>query len=81
MFKIKQYNDILDYIKRTYLQTVIVIFLLSLGVTKTNFTLSLISLYLLVTYAIVKCIALQQSVNKTNDKNIKFSWLTKAWFV
>lgn len=78
MFKIKEYDNVTDYAKKTVISTIIILVLLSFGFCKTNFLISLISLYLLLTYAIVKSIALFQSVNVSNEKNIKFSWLTRV---
>lgn len=78
MFKVKEYSNIENYMKRTALTTSTIIFILSIGLTKTNFIVSLLSLYLLVTYMIIKSLAIMQSVNVTEEKNTKFSWLTRT---
>ena len=78
MFKVREYKDVVEYSKRTALQTLAILMILSIGFTKTNFSVSLVSLYLLATYTLVKVLALAQAIDVTEEKNTKFSWLTRA---
>ena len=78
MFKVREYKDVLEYCKSTAIQTIAILMILSIGFTKTNFTISLVSLYLLATYTLVKLLALAQAVDITEEKNTKFSWLTRV---
>lgn len=81
MFKVKQYKDVLNYVKRTALPTLVILSVLTFGYCKTNFIISLISLYLMWTYMSIKILALLQSISVTEEKNIKYSWLTRCRFV
>lgn len=81
MFKVKEYKDVLDYMKRTIISKIIIISILTYFYAKGPLLIiSLAGTIALFDFMLIWILACIQAIDVTEEKNIQCSWLTRAWF-
>ncbi|GAA0101477.1 hypothetical protein UT300012_21920 [Paraclostridium bifermentans] len=80
MFKIKEYKDSLDYMVKTILSKFIILGVLSFGMCRTNFIVSLVSLIGIFIFMTLWMITILQAAFLSEKANKRFCWLTRVNF-